>query len=113
METRPSPLSPEVWLDDLFSSKAARQGGVIRRKARDVERYAGRTLFLAEVARRGFQVAENGGQYVIFCNQAPVRWLTVPPAAPRSFKEREPKSLKDFGAPARPPAPCPDRLSRP
>ena len=76
MDTRRSPLSPEVWLHDLFSSKAVMQGGVIRRKARDIERFAGMDCFMAEVSRRGYQVVENGGQIVIFCNRAPVRWLT-------------------------------------
>ena len=77
MQTRYSPLSPEIWLHDLFSSKAVNQGGVIRRKARDVERFAGMERFMAEVDRRGFQVAENAGQIVIFCNRSPVRWLTT------------------------------------
>ena len=76
MRTSNSPLSPEVWLNDLFSGKAVNSGGVIRRKARDIERFAGMDRFLAEIDRRGYQVAENGGQIVIFCNRSPVRWLT-------------------------------------
>ncbi|KRS17878.1 hypothetical protein [Roseovarius indicus] len=75
MDNRSSPLSPELWLNDLFSCKAVQQGGVIRRKARDVERFAGMETFLSEVRRRGFRVAANGGQIVIFCNREPVRWL--------------------------------------
>lgn len=76
MQTRNSPLSPEVWLNDLFNSKSVMQGGVIRRKARDIERFAGMDRFMAEIERRGYQVAENSGQIVIFCNRAPIRWLT-------------------------------------
>ncbi|NNE81629.1 MAG: aspartate aminotransferase [Silicimonas sp.] len=76
MRTKNSPLSPEIWLNDLFSSKAVNSGGVIRRKARDIERFAGMEQFMAEVDRRGYQVAENAGQVVIFCNRSPVRWLT-------------------------------------
>ena len=76
MQTRNSPLSPEVWLNDLFSSKAVMQGAVIRRKARDIERFAGMDRFMAEIDRRGYQVVENAGQIVIFCNRGPVRWLT-------------------------------------
>lgn len=75
MDNRPSPLSPDLWLIDLFACKAVQQGGVIRRKARDVERFAGMERFMAEIRRRGYRVAENGGQLVIFCNCAPVRWL--------------------------------------
>jgi len=76
MNRHGSPLSPEIWLRDLFASKAVQQGGVIRRKARDVERFVGMARFLREVDRRGYQVVENSGQVVIFCNRAPVRWLT-------------------------------------
>lgn len=76
MRTRNSPLSPDVWLNDLFSSKSVMRGEVIRRKARDVERFVGRERFMAEIERRGYRVAENAGQYIIFCNREPVRWLT-------------------------------------
>ena len=93
MQNRNSPLSPEAWLHDLFACKAVQQGGVIRRKARDVERFAGMGRFMAEVERRGFQVAENGGQLIIFCNRAPVRFLTAPP---HSSKECGLKSFQDF-----------------
>ncbi len=78
MQTRPSPLSPEVWLNDLFASKAVQKGAVIRRKARDVERFAGLQRFLAEIDRRGFQVVENAGQFVIFCNREPIRRVSTP-----------------------------------
>ena len=87
MQNRNSPLTPEVWLNDLFSCKAVQQGGVIRRKRRDVERFVGMEAFLREVERRGFHVAENAGQLLIFCNRAPLRWLTGP----------TPIAFKDFG----------------
>ena len=88
MQTKNSPLSPEVWLRDLFSVKAVQQGGVIRRKTRDVERFAGIGPFMAEIHRRGYQVAENGGQFVIFCNREPVRFLT-PPVPGERFLEKK------------------------
>lgn len=75
MNTLPSPLSPQAWMIDLFSSRAAREGAVIRRKLRDIERYVGRETFLRELRRRGFHAVENAGQIVIFCNQEPVRIL--------------------------------------
>jgi len=99
MQNRNSPLTPEVWLHDLFACKAVQQGGVIRRKARDIERFAGMDLFMREIHRRGYQVAENSGQIVIFCNRAPVRWLTAPPI---SSKEIGPKSFQDFAHPDAP-----------
>ncbi|MEX0318712.1 MAG: aspartate aminotransferase [Ruegeria sp.] len=76
MRNRNSPLSPDVWLNDFFACKAVQQGGVIRRKARDVERFARMERFMAEIHRRGYRAAENSGQIVVFCNRAPVRWLT-------------------------------------
>ncbi|MDT8326934.1 MAG: aspartate aminotransferase [Roseovarius sp.] len=97
MQNSKSPLSPEVWLHDLFASKAVQGGAVIRRKARDVERFAGMEPFMREIQRRGYQVVENSGQIIIFCNRAPIRWLT-PSEPPISFKEIGPKSFQDFGA---------------
>ncbi|MDV4144453.1 hypothetical protein [Shimia sp. FJ5] len=41
MHKRRSPLDAYLWLRDLFSSRAARDGGVIRRKARDIDRFVG------------------------------------------------------------------------
>ncbi len=78
MRNQNSPLAPEVWLKDLFASKAVQEGAVIRRKARDIERFAGMDKFMAEIHRRGFRAVENSGQIVIFCNRAPLRWLTRP-----------------------------------
>jgi hypothetical protein len=100
MPNTPSPLSPEIWLKDLFASQAVQEGAVIRRKARDIERFAGMAPFMAEVQRRGYQVAENSGQIIIFCNREPIRWLTPPAAPPSSLslKESDPKSSKDFGS---------------
>jgi hypothetical protein len=71
-----SPLSPQGWMLDLFSSKSARQGGVIRRKLRDIDRYVGRDAFLDELDRRGYHAVENAGQLVIFCNQEPILLIT-------------------------------------
>ncbi len=73
MTNLPEVLSPETWLLHLFSSQAAREGSVIRRQVRDVERYVGRAVFLDEMHRRGFPVVENAGQFVVFCNREPIR----------------------------------------
>ncbi|MFW8636576.1 aspartate aminotransferase [Cribrihabitans pelagius] len=60
---------------DVFQRKAVQNGQVIRRKVRDIERYAGMDVFLAEVRARGFQAVQNREQVVIFCNSAPLRRL--------------------------------------
>jgi len=73
MQAIPNPLSADTWLLHLFSSQAAREGSVIRRQVSDIDRYFGRGAFLAEMQRRGYPVVENAGQFVIFCNQEPIR----------------------------------------
>ena len=73
MSAQPQFLDPEAWIAQLFASQAAREGAVIRRKIRDVERCVGRDGFLAEMRRRGFSVVENAGQFVILCNREPIR----------------------------------------
>ena len=70
------PVSPQQFLAELFSSRAAATGAVIRRNVRDIDRFVGREAFLAEMRRRGFGVVENAGQMVIFCNREPIRRLT-------------------------------------
>jgi hypothetical protein len=45
-----------------LAHKAAREGGAIRRKIRDVERYNERDTFLFEMNKRGYSIAENSGQ---------------------------------------------------
>lgn len=70
------PISAQQFFLELFGSQAAASGAIIRRKVRDVERYIGREAFLTEARRRGFPVVENAGQFVIFCNNEPIRRLT-------------------------------------
>jgi hypothetical protein len=66
-------MTPEQWMRSVFSAQAVNRGGVIRRSVRDVERLAGREVFVAEVRRRGFHAVENAGQIVVFCNNEAVR----------------------------------------
>ncbi len=73
MTALPAFLAPDLWLRQIFTSRAAIDGGIVRRQVRDVERIVGRARFEAEVRRRGFRAVENAGQYVIFCNRGPVR----------------------------------------
>ena len=66
-------IDPDHFIAQLFRSKSVQRGAVIRRSVRDVERILGRDAFRAELRRRGFRAAENGGQFVIFCNAEPIR----------------------------------------
>jgi len=73
MQNFPEPFPPEIYIRHMFSSKAAKDGGVIRRKVRDIERILGRSLFEHEIKRRGYHAIENGGQFIIFCNNQAVK----------------------------------------
>ncbi|MEQ8916323.1 MAG: N-(5'-phosphoribosyl)anthranilate isomerase [Roseovarius sp.] len=86
----PDHLSPETWLAQFLDSPEARRGGVVKRQIRDVERIAGRDLFLYEVERRGFQVIENGRHFVVFCNSMPLRRVQ----GPRDFQIPWPSRLQ-------------------
>jgi len=65
-------ITPEIWLRHLFSARTAIEGGVVRRKTRDMERFVGREAFVAELNRRGYSAVENAGQIIVFCNAQPV-----------------------------------------
>lgn len=69
MTAHPEFLDADHWIAAFFNSQTAREGAVVRRKTR----YVGREAFLAEMRRRGFAMVENAGQFVIFCNQDPIR----------------------------------------
>ncbi len=73
-QTRIRPLTRHLAAR-CFACKAVQNGQVVRRKLRDIERYAGMEAFLAEVRDRGFQAVQNREQVIIFCNNAPVRKL--------------------------------------
>ena len=73
MTALPDHLTPERWMHHLFSAKAAREGGVVRRQYRDVERIVGLEHFAREIRRRGYRAAINGDQIVVFCNREDVR----------------------------------------
>lgn len=69
----PGHLDPDRWLRQLFGSQIAQDGGVVRRKVRDVDRIVGRDAFEAELRRRGYRAIENCGHYVVFCNRDTLR----------------------------------------
>ncbi|AHM05048.1 hypothetical protein roselon_02749 [Roseibacterium elongatum DSM 19469] len=75
MENLPPNHSPEAFLADVFGTRLVRDGKVLRRSARDIERYFGKEVFVEEVYRRGFRAIENAGQIIVFCNRDPVRIL--------------------------------------
>ncbi len=75
MHTGKTHMSPENWMRQVFSAKAALEGGVVRRKVTDVNRIIGCQNFEAEVRRRGFRAVQNGQHYVVFCNAEALRLI--------------------------------------
>lgn len=65
----------DIWMLQMFTAKSAREGGIVRRQVRDVERIVGRAAFEHELRRRGYHAVENAGQFIIFCNNEQVRVL--------------------------------------
>lgn len=62
------PITSQEWMRQMLSTKAALDGGVIRRKVSDVERLVGRDAFFWAMKKRGYRVVENAGHFVVFCN---------------------------------------------
>ncbi len=87
MRNRPGPLSPDIWLRQIFSAKAAKDGGIVRRSIEDIDRVIGLATFQRELQRRGYTAVCNAGQIVIFCNREPVRPMVPPPQPVQKFSE--------------------------
>ena len=68
-------IDADRWISQLFSSQTACEGGVVRRRTRDVQRFVGLDRLRHEVDRRGYRAVENGGHIVIFCNTEPITRL--------------------------------------
>lgn len=63
------------WRDQLFNTRAAKHGGILRRNKHSIQREIGLPLLIAEVRARGFRLYEVGDDYVIVCNTLPIRQL--------------------------------------
>lgn len=66
-------MSPYEFINDMFRAKAARSGGIIRRKIANIEKYASFQDLAKEVEARGFHLIETGGQYVVICDPGYLR----------------------------------------
>jgi hypothetical protein len=75
MSFMPAHMTPKLWLRQLYGSKSALDGGVVRRKVADVDRIVGCLAFEADVRRRGFRAVQNGTMYVVFCNHEHLRLI--------------------------------------
>lgn len=65
--------APSVWIGQIFSAKAVKNGGVVRRSRSDVKKFASFHLLKAEVQKRGFHLIRTGDQYVVLCHKGNIR----------------------------------------
>ena len=66
------PYRNAAWTRQIFDTRAAQTGGIVRRSVRSVEQEIGRDRLIAECRGRGFHLVECGGQFVIICNPGQV-----------------------------------------
>lgn len=64
--------NPDPWIDQIFSTKSARRGAVVRRSMNWVEREVGHARFQEEVRRRGFHLIRTANQYIVICHNGPI-----------------------------------------
>jgi len=75
LQLAPVHSSPDAWIRQIFSAKAAAKGGVTRRSVGWVDREIGREKPALEVRCRGFHMIRAGGQFVIICCQDEIRLI--------------------------------------
>lgn len=65
------PVPYEKFFRRLFPRDDPRL--VVRRQIREIDAEIGRAVFFREARSRGYQVFENADQYIVFCNNMPIR----------------------------------------
>jgi len=64
------------WIEQIFESKQAKMGGIVRRDAYNVRRYASVEALILAADIRGFHVILCGSQYIIICNTKGLQIIT-------------------------------------
>lgn len=57
------------WIHQIFRAQQVRNGGIVRRKVSNVQKYASVEDLECEVKKRGFHMLQSGDQYLIFCHK--------------------------------------------
>lgn len=55
------------WIEKIFEAKAAKRGGMVRRKIANVIRFASVDDLKIEVRKRGFNLIQTNEQFIIIC----------------------------------------------
>lgn len=64
-----------AWIHQVFVSKIAKRGGIVRRKTTTIEKYASLDALEHQVKKSGFHIVEHGDQYIIFSNKTKIRMV--------------------------------------
>jgi hypothetical protein len=64
------------YVQQIIDTKASK-GGVVRRKAANVDKFKYRQPLVAWVKEEGFHMLECGGQVVIICSRDPLQLVAV------------------------------------
>ena len=72
MEMPPNRSNPDAWIEQIFMTKSARRGGVVRRSISWVDREVGRDRFFSEVRNRGFRLIRTADQFIVICHRGSI-----------------------------------------
>jgi hypothetical protein len=72
MQIRQRRTAPDIWVEQIFSTQAARRGAVVRRSVAWVDREVGRDRFVAEIRDRGFHLIRSANQFIVICHNGPI-----------------------------------------
>lgn len=75
MFAEPFRENPDAWVDQVFSSKSARRGAVVRRSIAWVDREIGQQRFQDEVRARGYRLIRTADQFIVICHRGPIEIL--------------------------------------
>ncbi len=75
MQNMTRQMDPDQWIKQMFDTKAARKGAVVRRSQAWVDREVGRDRFTSEIRRRGHHLIKTADQYIVVCHNGPIQLL--------------------------------------
>lgn len=61
-------MSPYEYINQIFEADAAKNGGIVRRKIANVEKYSSFKYLVKAVEEKGFHLIKTCDQYVILCS---------------------------------------------
>jgi hypothetical protein len=68
-------MTPKKWINRIFESKIAKDGGIVRRSLASIDKFASRKALVHEINRREYHAVQVGEQCVIICNQGQINLM--------------------------------------